>query len=191
MSPALQSFLGALAGLIVFAGAALVALRLPARLSPVARQALLALLIHVATSALMAWRFPEATYWHGAALYWFGFNCFLYAFSAVYKSVSLRMLSKLAQAPGKRLAMSDIVEEQISPCFTDRVALLVQTRLAEKKHGRYSALPQGLKVASRIRLLQNIFGVKQSGLYTAAPNDERATGAEHIAENKQVAAINH
>jgi hypothetical protein len=188
MNPALTSFTAGLAGLIVFAGAALVVLRLPGRLSPVGRQALLAMCIHVATVALMWWLVPTATYWHGAALYWFGFNCFLYAFSAVYKSVSLRMLSRIAAAPGNRLAVSDIVDRQISPCFTDRVALLVNSGLAQTQAGKYTALPQGLKVAGRIGLLQSIFGVEHSGLYTAAPKETAPCAVSHAAENTQVAA---
>jgi hypothetical protein len=189
MSPALASYAGASAGLIVFAGTTLVVLRLPGRLSPVGRQALLALLIHVATTALLNRLVPETTYWHGAALYWFGFNCFLYGFSAVYKSVSLRMLSKLAQAPNQCLAMSDIVDGQISSCFTDRVALLVNSGLAQNQDGKYTPLPQGLKVAGRIGLLQSIYGVVQSGLYTATLIEECSAGATQTAENSQAAAV--
>ena len=189
MNPALASYAGATAGLFVFASTALIVLRLPGRLSPVGRQALLALLVHVGTTALMGWRVPEATYWHGAALYWFGFNCFLYGFSAVYKSVSLRILSNLAQAPKHSLALSEIVDEQISPSFADRVTLLVNSGLAKFQNRKYMPLPQALQVARRIELLQSIYGVTQSGLYTAGIKADPNHAAMQPAEASQVAAI--
>jgi hypothetical protein len=169
MNPALQSFLAGLAGLTVFACAALIVLRLPARMAPVTRLALLALAVHAGVCLAMFWLMPDATYWHGAALYWFGFNCYLYAFGAVYKSVSLRLLGNLAKAPGHALSLKTIVDTLVAPLFADRMALLVDTGLAHTANGATTPTPQGTKTAERIGTAQAIMGVGQSGLYGATP----------------------
>ena len=57
--------------------------------------------------------------------------CWLFAFSAVYKSVSLRILTQLARTPGHSLPLGAITVEYVRPEFEARVALLVRVGWAE------------------------------------------------------------
>src|SRR5581483_6448406 len=94
---AMHSCAWGLGALAAYAVAVPVVLRLPGRVSPVARQVGLALLVHAAaTLAALRWSEPWS-YWHGAALYWCGFVVTLFGHSAVYKSVSLGILGELAR----------------------------------------------------------------------------------------------
>jgi hypothetical protein len=166
MSPSSASFLAGGLGLLAFALLGLLALRLPGRLTPVPRLALLALAVHGLTVLLSALLLPGATYWHGAALYWFGFTCYLFGFCAVYKSVSLGILSQLARSPDECLPLDAISKTHIQPCFTGRADLLVESGLARQDQGRYCVTARGRRLAARFGRVQRFFGVRRSGLYT-------------------------
>jgi len=167
MSPAVASFLAGAIGLVVFCPLNLVVLRLPGSMAPVLRQTLLALAIHVLITLLAACLVPEIPYWHGAALFWLGFNCLLYGFSAVYKSISLRTLSTLAHSPTGSLPLRVIVEDHIRPCFTKRAALLVEAGLAQERAGLFALTAKGQILAARLTRVQWLFSIQCSGLYTS------------------------
>ncbi len=165
MNPALISFTGGLVTLAAYFILILAVLRIPGRVAPVTRQGLLALVVHVIGTYLTWCLAPQATYWHGTALYMFGVACFVFGFGAVYKSISLQILSRLAAAPNQTLDMGAIVERQVRPCFTQRMALLVGSGLAESREPTFVVAPQGTTLANRITFVQRIFGVGESGLY--------------------------
>src|SRR5258708_6127744 len=89
--------------------------RLPGRMSPVARHAISALGTHVLGIALAAILVGPFGYWPAAAASGFFAVCWLFAFSAVYKSVSLRILTQLDRAPGHALPFETITEEYVRP----------------------------------------------------------------------------
>ena len=70
MTPAMASFGVGATALAFFGLTSLIVLRLPGRLSPVGRLAVLALAVHGIAVAQAAWLIPGVAYWHGAALYW-------------------------------------------------------------------------------------------------------------------------
>lgn len=166
MSPEFASFAVGLFGLVVFFLLNLLVLRLPGPIAPVNRQTLLALLVHVVTMAVAISLIPNMTYWHGAALYWMGFNCNLYAFSAVYKSISLRTLDKLAHAPDQSLVLKRLAEDHVRPSFADRATLLVRSGLAQEQEELFAITAKGQQLADRISLVQRLFGIQTCGLYT-------------------------
>jgi hypothetical protein len=166
MTPTQASFAAGTLGLLGFALLNSVVLRLPGRLAPVSRQALLALMVHGLSFALTAWLVPGVTYWHGAALYWCGFNCYLFAFCAVYKSVSLRVLTELARTQEQCLGLDAIARTYIQPCFTQRTALLVASGLAEEQEGKFSITARGRQLAARFAGVQRLFGIQRTTLYT-------------------------
>ena len=61
-------------------------LRLPGKMSPVARQAGLAVLVHALSVGAAVGLAAGLPYWHGAAVYWCGFHVWLFGFSAVVSS---------------------------------------------------------------------------------------------------------
>jgi hypothetical protein len=108
-------------------------------------------------------------YWPVAAVNAFGVVCWLFAFSAVYKSVSLRVLTHLDRAPGNALSLESVTEDYVRPEFEARVALLVKMGCADEVTGGYAATPQGNDTARRIAMIRRACGVEGGGLYGAEP----------------------
>lgn len=143
----------------------LVWLRLPGRMSPVGRHAASALGTHV-TVIVLAGQFLEPfAYWPVAAVSGFGAVCWLFAFSAVYKSVSLRILRQLAHTPGHAMPITTITEDYVRPEFEARVALLVKLDCANALGDLYAIAERGSVVARRITLIQRACGIVVSGMY--------------------------
>jgi hypothetical protein len=168
MTPSQTSFAVGALSLAAFLLLNLLVLRLPGRTAPVTRQALLGLAVHGLATLLAAWQIPAITYWHGAALYWLGFNVALFGFSAVYKSVSLRILTELAARPDGTLPLADVVQAHVRPCFTTRTALLLEAGLTREEAGRFTLTAGGHKAAARCGRVQRCFGIERSGLYSDA-----------------------
>ncbi|WP_439621593.1 hypothetical protein [Gemmata sp.] len=134
--------------------------------SPVARHAASALGTHFIGVTVAAASLEEpVAYWPVAAVSGFGAVCWLFAFSAVYKSVSLRILSQLSRTPGHALPFEVIAEDYVWPEFEARVAVLVQMGCAKEVAGGYAATAAGNATARRIAGIQRACGIGASGLY--------------------------
>jgi hypothetical protein len=159
---------GLLVGLWCFAlhaAVSLVWLRLPGRLSPVARHAASAFVTHVLGVVAAVYDGVAFAYWPAAAVSGFGAVCWLFAFSAVYKSVSLRILAELEQSPGRAMPLETITEDYVRPEFESRVAVLVRMDCVEELEGCYMTTPKGTHTARRIATVHRVFGIVASGLY--------------------------
>ena len=88
-----------------------------------------------------------------------------FTFSAVYKSISLRMLVLLASQPGGRTDKNVLVESIVRPAVTSRMDLLVEMGMAEALGSTYAATAKGRRTITRLRSLQRLFGISRSGLY--------------------------
>jgi hypothetical protein len=155
------------------AAVTLVWLRLPGRTPPVARHALSALATHVVGVALAARLVGPFAYWPAAAVAAVGAVCWLFAFSAVYKSVSLRVLTQLARTPGHALPVGTITRRYVRPEFEARVAVLVRMGCASETEGGYAATGKGAAAARRVEGIQRACGIAESGLYGGAAGGER------------------
>lgn len=175
------SFLWGAIAFLVFFSAALLLLRVRGNAAPVPRLALLGLLVHGA-AVISAWlAYPGLPYWHGAALYWFLFNSFLFAFSAVYKSVSLRILWELQRAGRDGIPMNEITERHVAPLFRERIDILVQGGMASSTGNRYEITPKGRTWANRFALVQKICGIERGGLYGGQPPTPSGLPADRAA----------
>jgi hypothetical protein len=162
----------------------LVWLRLPGRTPPVVRHAVSALSTHVLGVALAAQVAGPFAYWPAAAVSGFLAVCWLFAFSAVYKSVSLRILTQLDRAPGHAMPLEAIMEEHVRPEFEARVALLVKMGHATATDEGYAATASGNDTARRIEVVRRACGVSGSGLYGGNVPDERTEdGGQRTGEN--------
>jgi hypothetical protein len=143
----------------------LVWLRVSRGPSPVSRHAASALGTHFVGVLVGAWVAGPFAYWPAAAVSGFGAVCWLFAFSAVYKSVSLRILSQLSRTPGSALPFDAIARDYVRPEFEARVAVLVRMGCAEEVAGGYAATAPGNATARRIAGIQRACGIEASGLY--------------------------
>jgi hypothetical protein len=165
-----------LVGLACFAAHAavsLVWLRLPGRTSPVARHAASALGTHVLGVGLAAWLVGPFAYWPAAAVSGFGAVCWLFAFSAVYKSVSLRLLVQLARSPGNALPVPTVTAEYVRPEFEARAALLVRMGYAAVTADGFAVTGAGNAAARRLGMIRRACGIAHGGLYGGGAFPER------------------
>ncbi|MFO0822107.1 MAG: hypothetical protein U0792_03140 [Gemmataceae bacterium] len=156
----------------------LVWLRISRGPSPVARHATSALFTHVLGVVIAANLMHTLAYWPVAAVSGFGAVCWLFAFSAVYKSVSLRILTQLDRTPGHSLPFAAIATEFVQPEFVARVGVLVKMRCAVEVPDGFLATETGNATARRIGLIQRACGVEVSGLYDAEANGQRALAGD-------------
>lgn len=175
MNMALASFLWGFVGFAVFFGAALFVLRCRGSAAPVPRLALLGLFVHGLAIPVASLAHAGMNYWYGAALYWFLFNSFLFVFSAVYKSVSLRILWELNRAGADGIPVADITARYVAPLFHERISILILGGMAHADHDRFQITAQGSVWANRFALVQKIFGVTRGGLYGGADVPPRRT----------------
>ena len=162
------SAIALLVGAAAFSGhvfLTLILLRLPGRLSPVVRHAGSAATTHVAGAILGGLVVEPFPYWPFAAVTGFGAVVWLFAFSAVYKSVSLRILSQLARTPGNAIPLPEVTSRYVVPEFEARVAVLEQMGCAEVVEKGHGLTPKGAATARRIRAVQRLCGIERSGLY--------------------------
>ena len=89
-----------------------------------------------------------------------------FAFSAVYKSVSLQMLTTLYTQASHRVDKSVLVEKIARPAVNERIELLVEMRLASKSPDLcYTITDKGLATVKRLHKIQRLFGLRNCGLY--------------------------
>jgi hypothetical protein len=170
----LQSFFWGAAGFGVYFLTLLLVLRLPGRVAPVLRHVGLALLIHLGMVVGAICFLAPRSYWHGAALYWCCFLLTLFAYSAVYKSVSLEILAQLARRETQSLTLPDISDGYIRPTFDRRIDILVAAGHVVEGDGRFHLTEAGRRLARRFGAVQKLFGITRSGLY----NTKEGTNVE-------------
>lgn len=106
----------------------------------------------------------EANFWSFTVSYSFFTLCFLMAFGAIYKSISLRMMMDLLKRPGHANDMDVIVKNYLTEdSFQDRLAVVQQNFLVDRTEGWYVLTVKGRAFAGRIRCVQRLFNITKSG----------------------------
>lgn len=168
MTPASLSLI---LGLMAFIGHAIVVpllLRATPRVAPVKIHIGSAVSLHLVQILVMMFVGQAGSplpYWHGAAVFGAGAIGYLFLFSAVYKSISLRMLAVLVRDAGQPTHLDALTNAVTLPEFEQRARILLQGHLATVSGGTYAITDQGRTMAGRLIRLQRAFGVRQSGLY--------------------------
>lgn len=135
---------------------------------PVAILAIAAIISHLASVVLGVAYVPQFQYWNAASIFSFGVMSYIFAFGAVYKSVSLEILLDVAERPAGEAPLSDIVEHQIPGIFRGRTNILVDSGLAERTGYGFEATAAGRRLAGRIARLRRAFAIGDTGLYDFA-----------------------
>ena len=107
----------------------------------------------------------EIPFWHGSIVLGWGVIFWLFAFSAVYKSVSLSMLLRLNAAPQKDIAIPQFTAALIQPTFTDRIRVLEKMGYITAGDEAYDITPSGERFVARFTKIRRIFGVTGDGFY--------------------------
>lgn len=105
------------------------------------------------------------SFWTISIVFWFFALCFLIAFGAIYKSLSLQMLLSLLNAPDRAMDYAALAQYYVMEhSFEDRLEVLTEKGLASfDAESRLTLTLRGEKVAKTFRCLQNIYGIEKSG----------------------------
>lgn len=159
----LAEALVAFAWFVVFVVSVSVAIRLQPERSP-ATLAMGAALLYTALMPLAAFLPVDGNIWRALAVFCFLATCYLMIFGAVYKSVSLRMLLDLLQAPARRMPARVLYARYIeTESFEARLAVMLHQGLAHADAGAYALTRKGRRLAVIARRLQLAFGIDKSG----------------------------
>lgn len=134
-------------------------------LGPVTLLAIAAVVSHSLGVMLGIFVVPRFQYWDAASIFGFCVMAYVFAFGAVYKSVSLDILLGLADRPGRRAPLSEIVERQVPDLFRGRIGNLVDGGLVEPVDSHYVATAAGRNLAGRVGWLRRAFGIGDTSLY--------------------------
>jgi len=104
-------------------------------------------------------------YWDAASIFGFCVMAYVFAFGAVYKSVSLSILLDIADRPERRASLSEIVERQVPDLFHGRIRNLIDGGLVEPAGSHFGATAAGRALAGRVRQLRRAFGIGDTSLY--------------------------
>lgn len=134
-------------------------------LAPVILLGLAAVLSHLLGVLLGVLTLPDFRYWDAASIFGLGVMAYVFAFGAAYKSVSLDILLRLVDRPGRKALLSDIVDRQVPDLFHGRIKILADGGLVEQVDSHFAATAAGKTMASRIVRLRQAFGIGNTGLY--------------------------
>ena len=142
-------------------------LRIAGSMSPV--------LIHTLSAVIAALSFafsgpmilaPENyNVWPGLSLISFGAMVFLFAYSAIYKSISLRLLIESENVYPDAISIERIHDEIVLPRFLDRIEMLVATNHLKKNGGLITITDRGRKLCRALNNWRTLLGFAESGLY--------------------------
>jgi hypothetical protein len=105
------------------------------------------------------------SYWHFASAFAFGFMTYLFCFSALYKSISLRILVHIADQPGGTATLDTIFQRVVVRSFTQRAEALIALGLVRQVASEYEATTAGRQVSRRIIALRQLLGCEGGGIY--------------------------
>lgn len=103
--------------------------------------------------------------WPGLSLLAFGSMIFLFSYSAIYKSISLRLLVDGARAYPDAVSIERLHDETVLPRFLDRIKLLVASNHLQEDGGLLVITCRGRKLCTVLTTWRTLFGFAQSGLY--------------------------
>lgn len=132
---------------------------------PVTLLAIAAVVSHGLGVMLGIFAVPRFQYWDAASIFGFCVMAYVFAFGAVYKSVSLDILLGLVDRPGRRAPLSEIVERQVPDLFQGRIGNLVEGGLVEPVDSHYATTAAGRNLAGRVGWLRRAFDIGDTSLY--------------------------
>jgi hypothetical protein len=168
MMAQLLSFTAGLVAFVFYMAVFLVLIRLRPGMGWFSLQLAAASIIHVLSSILFSYLLKSFLYWHALGVFSVGWFCFFTLSTAIYVSISARILRTIHKYPGQSLPLEDIFRVCVREPFRERAEFLVASGLAQKGEIGYRITDAGDKNARRVHSLRRLFGMEESGLYSLA-----------------------
>ena len=140
-------------------------LRMRVSVSPMLIHFISAIFVHLSLLVPYALGYVDGSYWHMASFFWSGIMAYLFRFSAVYKSISLRLLSRLLRSSGGYMLTDSLYQDVILRSFNDRIKVLSALGYVVQSQERFVVTSSGRLIAFRIESLRAIFSMRQTGIY--------------------------
>jgi hypothetical protein len=152
------------AGFVFYVAALAMALRRRGMAAPALVAIGVALFAYVAMIVVAVGVNRAVSFWAISAIFWFPTMVFLMAFGALYKSVSLRILVDLLDAPGNAELCSTILQRYIAAeSFQARLALMLENKWTIRSSAGYALTKTGRRLARLVAVLQRMFAIQRSG----------------------------
>lgn len=135
-----------------------------------------AIVAHSLSVALGAMSVTQFQYWDAASIFGFGVMGHVFAFGAVYKSVSLEILLNVAQRPGHTAPLVDIVDRLAPDIFRGRADILIDGGQVERIGTSFAVTAKGRAFADKLARIRRAFAVGDSGLYDFAEQAKKTPG---------------
>jgi hypothetical protein len=105
----------------------------------------------------------RVNFWAFSITYGFLALCFLMAFGAIYKSISLRVVAHLFGLPAHAAPGHALERQVLEASYQERLEIIAEKRYAHRAGESYTLSPSGSRIAARARRLQSAFRIMRSG----------------------------
>ncbi len=166
MLPRLLSFA---AGMLTFVGyvvAFLVIRRLRPRIGWFALQIITGGAIHIISTILCLFLLKGFVYWYALGIFAVGWFCFFTLSTAVYVSISAKILCTIYKTSNRAMTTDEIFEICIQHPFVKRVKFLLAASQIRKGKTGYQITSTGEKNVKVIRAMRKILNLDGSGIYS-------------------------
>lgn len=143
----------------------LLGLRLISKFSPTTIVCFNAILIYFIALACACLNKHTINFFALSSLYWFLVLSLLMYFGAIYKSISLRVMSNLLMQPEKKDLYESILRTYIKDqSYHNRVEILsTKEMIYELPNQTYALSDTGMAFVEKLIFIQRIFSIKESG----------------------------
>jgi hypothetical protein len=165
MTAQLLSFAAGLVAFVFYVTVFLVIMRFRPGTGWFSLQVAAASIIHILSSMLFSYFLKGFLYWYALGVFSVGWFCFFTFSTAIYVSISARILRTIYKYPGQSLPLEDVFRVCVSEPFRERAEFLVGSGLAQKGEIGYKITDAGVKNALLVLSLRRLFGMEEAGLY--------------------------
>lgn len=103
-------------------------------------------------------------FWTYSTTYWFLALSYLMAFGAIFKSVSLRLMLDVLEAPNGQARRADIFTRYIGDrSYHDRLDVARKNELARETPDGFLLTERGRTIARSVAIIQRLFSIRASG----------------------------
>jgi energy-coupling factor transporter transmembrane protein EcfT len=128
-------------------------------------QVMVGAVVHLVATILFVFCLPGFHYWYSLGVFSVGWFVFFTFSTAIYVSISARILRTLDQCPGRTMTVEEIFDVSVKRPFEERADFFVKTGMVTLDNGKYQITKKGCDSASRILQMRKILGMDGSGLY--------------------------
>ena len=167
MSIQLLSFAAGFAAFVLYVVLFLILMRFRLGMGWFGLQIVSGILVHILASILFFSMLDGFLYWYALGVFSVCWFFFFMLSTAIYVSVSARVLRTIDQQPAQALMLDEIYDICIRQQFEERIEFLVASGLAQKKESGFRITAQGYKNAQRLLSMRQFWGMEGSGLYSS------------------------